>query len=585
MITIKPKIKIQNAKLMYSIILIFSFCILYFNTQPVNAQTKESKAGQEASLNALKNEILSYFEPVTGKIISVDGNSVKIDVGAQKSVKAGMRLHAFKEGVSFVHPVTKESLGRIEIPVGSIEITATTPNDASGIITKGKPEDFLNAKIKIPGTKIKVLFFQGNVDWFLGDAYYQMLKDSGRFELVDTGVETDDMLKIVSEAKAKGAEAVLVLNAEDFTDHINLTQKLFWASDSKHFSGKKVQVNTAYVKELRFKSGFFGPREGDVLLSFQLPFGARRIAVGDMDGDENPDIVIASGDAIRVYKPGVDLKLLWEFKVPSTSEVLWLDVVDANKNKRDEIVVTSIQGGEVNSYIYELKDSGFVQLYKVKDTFIRKLARVDNNITIAGQGYTKSNGYDGSVFSFVYSGGTYKKGDTIKLPEGVDIYDFQPVNSSDGKQAILSWDDRGYLNLYNEKGVRIWISREDFGGFSAKFKRESPTVMVDRGDWSVKDRLFVKSNEVLAPKRKPLLGIAKGLGYKSSEIRSFWWNGITVEERGLLEEIGGEILDYAVVGDRLAVLSKPLFGIRAQNILKGESPFGTMLYIFSLKGR
>ncbi len=556
--------------------------VVYCFLQSANgyAQTKEPKAGQDASLNTLKNEILSYFEPVTGKIISVDGNSIKIDIGAQKSVKAGMRLYAFKEGVSFVHPVTKEPLGKIEIPVGSIEITATTPNDASGIIIKGKPEDFSNAKVKIRGSKIKVLFFQGNVDWFLGDSYYQMLKDSGRFELVDTGIETDDMQKIVSEARAKNAEAVLVLNAEDFTDHVNLTQRLFWASDSKQFSEKKVPVNIAYVKELRFKSGFFGAKEGEVLLSFQLPFGARHIAVGDMDGDENPDIVIASGDAIRIYRPGVDLKLLWEFKVPSTSEVIWLDVVDANKNKRDEIIVTSIQGGEVNSYIYELKDSGFVQLYKAKDTFIRKLGN-----GIAGQGYSKNNGYDGSVFYLVYSSGTYKKGDDIKLPEGVNIYDFQPVNSSDGKQAILSWDDRGYLNLYNEKGVRIWISREDFGGFSAKFKRESPTVMVDRGDWSVKDRLFVKSNEVLAPKRKPLLGIAKGLGYKSSEIRSFWWNGITVEERGLLEEIGGEVLDYAVVGDRLIVLSKPLFGIRAQNILKGESPFGTMLYIFSLKGR
>lgn len=554
--------------------------VFHFVVQHASAQNKELKTGHTASLNTLKDELLSYFEPIVGKVVSVDGSSVKIDAGTQKSARTGMRLHAFKEGVNFVHPVTKEPLGRIEIPVGNMEITATSPDDSNGIIIKGKTQDFLNAKVKIAGTKIKLLFVQGSVDWFLGDSYYQILKDSGRFELIDTGIETDDIPKIINEAKAKGAEVALVLESKDFTDHINLTQKLIWVSDVKQFSEKKVAVDIAYVKELRFKSGFFGPKEGDVLLSFQLPFGARHLAVGDIDGDENPDLIIASGNSIKIYKPGVDLKLMWEFKVPSTSEVLRIDTVDANKNKKYEILITSMQDGKVTSYIYELKDASFVQLWKSQGTFIRELGN-----GIAGQQYSKGEGYEGNVFSIIYADGTYKKGSNIKLPEGVNIYDFQPVNSADGKQAILSWDEKGYLKLYNEKGVRTWISSEDFGGFSAKFKRESLTVMVDRGDWSVKDRLLVKSNEVLAPKRKPLLGIAKGLGYKSSEIRSFWWNGITVEERGLLEEIGGEVLDYAVVGDRLVVLSKPLFGIRAQNILKGESPFGTMLYIFSLKGR
>ncbi|MBI3592328.1 MAG: hypothetical protein HY099_02420, partial [Nitrospirae bacterium] len=96
----------------------------------------------------------------------------------QKSIKAGMRLHVFKEGVSFIHPVTKEPLGKIEIPVGNIEITESNADNATGMITGGKPEDFVNAKLKIPGTKIKVLFYQGDVDWFLGDAYYQMLKET-----------------------------------------------------------------------------------------------------------------------------------------------------------------------------------------------------------------------------------------------------------------------------------------------------------------------------------------------------------------------------------------------------------------------
>lgn len=576
-------------------IAIISFlCLVFFTVQPVIAQSKEHMAGSEASLSELKKEVLSYFKPVSGRVVSVDGNAVKIDIGTQKSLKTGMRLQAFKEGGNFIHPVTKEPLGKIEIPIGSIEITSASANDSIGVITKGKPEDFLNAKIKIARTKIKILFAQGSVDWFLGDAYYQMLKDSGRFELIDTAADTDDISKIIAEAKVKGAEVALILQSHSFTDHISLTQKLFWVNDSKQFSEKTVPVNIAYVNELRFKSGLFGPKEGEVLLSFQIPFGSRHLTVGDFDGDNNPDIALASGDKIMVYKPGVDLKLLWEFKLPTTGEVLWLDTVDANETtgspknqrflgvpvRRNDILITSIKDSEVTSYIFELKDSNFEEIYRLKDTFIRKLGS-----GVIAQGYSRRDGYNGSVFSLIFTDRGYKKGESLKLPEGVNIYDFQPVVSPDGKQAILAWDDRGYLNLYNEKGIRIWASKEDFGGFSAKFKRESPTIMVERGEWSVKDRLLVKNNEILAPKRKPLLGVAKGLGYKSSEIRSFWWNGVTVEERGLLEEIGGEILDYAVVGDHLIVISKPLFGIRFKNILKGESPFGTMLYIFSLKGR
>ncbi|HEX8949820.1 MAG TPA: hypothetical protein VF790_12695, partial [Dissulfurispiraceae bacterium] len=204
---------------------------------------------------------------------------------------------------------------------------------------------------------------------------------------------------------------------------------------------------------------------------------------------------------------------------------------------------------------------------------------------LIAQGYTKGDGYSGKVFSITYADGAYKKGEPLKLPEGVNIYDFQDVTSPDGKQAIFAWDDEGRLSLYNDKGLRVWISKEGYGGFSRTFQREAPTVMVSRGKWSVKDRLVAMSSEVLAPKRKPLLGVAKGLGYKSSEIRGLWWNGLGVEDRSFIERAGGELLDYYPVGDRIIVLSKAWLGVRAMNIFRGESPFGVMLYIFSAKGR
>jgi hypothetical protein len=74
-----------------------------------------------------------------------------------------------------------------------------------------------------------------------------------------------------------------------------------------------------------------------------------------------------------------------------------------------------------------------------------------------------------------------------------------------------------------------------------------------------------------------------GIGYRSSELIGLWWNGMSLDERTFIGPISGEMLDFAMAGDRIAVLTKPLFGIKTENILKGQNPFGVSLFIYSGK--
>jgi hypothetical protein len=136
-----------------------------------------------------------------------------------------------------------------------------------------------------------------------------------------------------------------------------------------------------------------------------------------------------------------------------------------------------------------------------------------------------------------------------------------------------------------DKDLRLWRSKTDIGGFLISFKKSSPTLLVERGEWSIKDRFFLRNREVLLVKRIPLLEMAKGVGYKRSQIKNLWWNGVSMEEGVLIDNIKGSILDYAVVGDKILVLVSPTFGfgIKPENILKGESPLGSTLYIYSIK--
>jgi hypothetical protein len=334
----------------------------------------------------------------------------------------------------------------------------------------------------------------------------------------------------------------------------------------------------------------------DALFFFDLPFGAKLIAVGDLKGDGGREIILSTGNDLRVFALGSGLQELYELKVSGAEDFLWIDTADVNGDGRDEIIVTSLRGrsvdttgdsmvqtvkdeGKVVSYIYALKGSELSLLWK-GGSFLRFLPQTG----LIAQKFDITEGFGGPVFRMVYESDGVKAGDEVWLPKGVNIYDFVYVEGSGTARNILAYDDSGYLNLYNEMGLRIWRSNDNYGGILTTFKKAAPSVMVDKGVWSIKDRLFVRNRDAFAVKRIPVASVAKGLGYKSSQIRTLMWTGFSMEEGTLVDGISGAILDYAFAGDRLIVLSRPLLGIKFKNILKGESLLGSMLYVYSLKG-
>lgn len=555
-----------------------SICILFaFSSQVFASQNKKNP---DAPLADLKNEALSYFKEISGNVAAAEAGNVQITSGTVSGIKPGMRISAIKEGVDFIHPVTKEPMGKLQSPVGRIEVTETASGSAFGKILSGKPQDIAGAKVKMPATKIRALFFQGSTDWYLGDAYYQSLKDTGRFELVDTPQEKFDLDKLRTEAKEKSVELIIALDSAAEKGDVKLTQQMFWVEDGKKFSGKSVNVDASYVKELRSRAPLFAPGEGEILLSYTVSSGVIKLVAADVNGDKTIDIVLVSHNSIAVYNPDIDLKLLWDFKLPMANRILWIDALDIRNSGRDSLLITALEGDSATSYIYEFSGNGFTNTWKARNTFIRKLGQ-----RIVTQPFTTTDGYDGDITYLDLKNNTFAKGEKVKLPANLNIYDFQFVRSADNKTGIFAWDEAGTLHLYNQDGIRLWASEEDFGGFAVKFNKENISAFIDRGKWSVKDRLLSTGSEILVPKRKPVLGMAKGLGYNSSELKSIWWNGLTVENRTLLEEVGGDMLDYAIVGDRLYTVNKSSFGFKPGLIIKGESPFANMLYIFSLKGR
>jgi hypothetical protein len=76
----------------------------------------------------------------------------------------------------------------------------------------------------------------------------------------------------------------------------------------------------------------------------------------------------------------------------------------------------------------------------------------------------------------------------------------------------------------------------------------------------------------------------KGLGYRKAQIKNIWWNGVSMEEGIVVDDISGTVEDFFVASDKILVLRSPILGIKPENILKGENPLKTELLIYTMKG-
>ena len=530
---------------------------------------------EQDPITKLKDDTMAYFKPQSGKVVRLEGGKVFISIGEKEGLKPGMRLRVLREGAPFVHPVTKELLGNVEATVGKIEIKDVQAESSSGSLVEGEAR--AGDSIRLSETKMRLFFCQDkSIDWYLADDFYRKLKSTGRLEMVDTALETDDETKVLAEAKKAGAEVAVIVSGKEADKTTQMRVRLYWVSDGMKFIDNGTTVDAGYAKELRFGEEFFAPQTGGAVTTFDLSFGARLIAAGDLYGDGRQEVLLSTGSDIRIYLPGADLRSMGEVKGSGKDDHLYLDTMDLNKDGKDEIIVTSMRNDAVVSYVYVLEGSGFKKLWE-GNYFLRRLGDV-----LVAQAY--SDGFSGDIFIVKWDG-TFVKGDIIKTPKGINIYDFVPIEGESKEKVLFAYDDDGYLNLYDDKGTRLWRSRSSNGGFITTFKKQSPTIFAPEKVWSMKDRLVQTGREVFAVKRVPLAEMAKGLGYKKSEIRNYWWNGFSMEEGVLIDGVSGSIHDYTLAGDQLMVLASPFMGVKFGNILKGENPLGAVLYIYSVKGR
>lgn len=527
----------------------------------------------EEPFNLLREITLSFFKPMRAKVISVEGSVITSDLTSEEGAKIGMRINIMREGEPYQHPITKEVIGRLENQVGVAEFVEVGSEGArlkliSGSVGAGDI-------IRVSSQKVKLLFYPlRGVSYSLSEKYYETLKETERFDLLSTSIYTDDEGEIIAEAKRLGADVSLILSQEETPEGVLLRQRLLWTEDINLHSKAEVKISKEDAKRLRFGEELFTPPEKRVFLSFDIPFRVRLIQAGDVNGDGIKEIILSTGKDIMFYTAEKTLKpALGDVMIKGkwSEEHIWLDVFDMNKDGKDEVLVTLLKDDSIVSYAYEYKEKEFIRTHKW-NFFLRVIGD-----KLYGQKYFPGEGFNGLVFDIID-----KK--SLSLPKGVNLYDFVFIKSEDGETLTLAYDDNAHLNLYNSRSELVWHSKDDYGEFSRKFQKDSPTVMVERGRWSVKDRILVKDGIAVLLRRLAVVKVAPGMGSKNSELIAIRLKELSMEETPLIDYIPGKAVDFVVMDKNILIIS---FDVRVDmtTILKGMGFVGNKIYIYPLRGR
>ena len=103
----------------------------------------QSAWGQSTStLDRIVGQIEDLFPPVEGTVLSVDGDTLTLDLKQGQPIEKGDQLNLIRFGEDLIHPVTKKKIGRKETDLGKVEISQVR-------------RDFSIARVAEPGTDVR----------------------------------------------------------------------------------------------------------------------------------------------------------------------------------------------------------------------------------------------------------------------------------------------------------------------------------------------------------------------------------------------------------------------------------------------
>lgn len=200
--------------------------------------------------------------------------------------------------------------------------------------------------------------------------------------------------------------------------------------------------------------------------SDKIPDEVFRVAVADIDGDGEPEIVATGRRTLWLYKvKGDTIVPLPPTRIARGLEHHFLNVemFDADGDGKPEVFVTDLVNDRLRSFVLRYRNGAFESAAEEIPYYVVLLSDVEGKAALAGQGTGLDRIYDGGISLLNYSGGKVTEGKTLKIPSDDGPFGLNAVRiGKEGKFVYIDSDE--HLRLWDEKGKTISKTKEYFSG-------------------------------------------------------------------------------------------------------------------------
>jgi len=294
----------------------------------------------------------------------------------------------------------------------------------------------------------------------------------------------------------------------------------------------------------------------------------RGMDIGDVNGDGLNETVMIDPHNVFIYqKKGNEFKLIQQIPGKSYDNYVSLDVADINANGIKEIIVSSYNGQQVDSFILEFRNGKFVTIASDLPFFMRVIDNPSGPPLLLGQRRGLDKPFEPPIYEIVYQNGEYREGTKMRIPQGLSVYGLTLDKlGSGGAERIVTLNDYDYICVYEQTDKPlsrvavlggsdefIWKSEDVFGGSNTIIESMKGSNVNSDDPYNYINLRILTYDTNKDGKREII--IVKNLSasgrtfqrvklFTSAEVYDLEWDGAGMVENWRTKKINGYVADY-----------------------------------------